>query len=63
MDVIYLLKPTEESIDALLQDHSNPRKPLYSGVHLYFTTRVPDDAMAKIKSCGELLKVRKFNVR
>ena len=46
-DVLYFLEPTAQSVDKMLEDFSS--KPKYAGVHIFFTSRVPDDLISKMK--------------
>ncbi|GMH80660.1 hypothetical protein TrLO_g1447 [Triparma laevis f. longispina] len=60
MDAIYLVK--SESIDDIIKDFENLKKPMYRNVHMFFLTRVPDAGMAKIKAAKNLLKrVKNFS--
>ena len=36
-DAIYLLSPSEESVDRLIQDFQDPSKPAYRDIHVFFT--------------------------
>lgn len=56
LDVIYLMEPTRENVDKLLQDWSITKRPMYGNVYLYFLTRVEDAEMGKIKKCPSLTK-------
>jgi syntaxin-binding protein 1 len=53
---IYLLTPTEESVDQLIEDFSSS-PPLYGdAVFLYFLSALSNDLLQKIKMCPRLLK-------
>jgi len=54
---IYLCRPTEDSIQRIIDDFENPigGKAPYREVHLSFLSRVPDKLVAKIKACKALL--------
>ncbi|GMH84407.1 hypothetical protein TrVE_jg5150 [Triparma verrucosa] len=54
MDGIYLVEP--ESVDLVIKDFENAKKPMYKNVHLFFMTRVSEEGMAKIKAAKNLLK-------
>jgi len=57
MAVIYLIAPTEESIDQVISDWTDPSKQLYANtIFLNFLYRVPDNLVAKIKECRNMLK-------
>jgi syntaxin-binding protein 1 len=36
-DAIYLLSPSEESIEALIKDFQDSAKPAYRNIHVFFT--------------------------
>jgi syntaxin-binding protein 1 len=59
MGAIYFLSPTEDSIDRLIADFTDP---LYgNSVYLYFLGRVPEKLIEKIKACRPLVKrIRAF---
>lgn len=52
-DVLYFLQPTTQSVDRMLDDFSS--KPKYAGVHIYFTSRVPDDLISKMKRSAQFI--------
>lgn len=37
MEGIYLITPSEESVQALMRDFENPNRPLYKAAHVFFT--------------------------
>lgn len=43
MEVIYLVTPTLETINLILRDFADPKKPRYGDVHLFFLSKVPTD--------------------
>eukprot|EP00545_Synedropsis_sp_CCMP1620_P006859 CAMPEP_0119013322 /NCGR_PEP_ID=MMETSP1176-20130426/8390_1 /TAXON_ID=265551 /ORGANISM="Synedropsis recta cf, Strain CCMP1620" /LENGTH=699 /DNA_ID=CAMNT_0006966409 /DNA_START=51 /DNA_END=2150 /DNA_ORIENTATION=+ len=54
MGAIYVLAPTEESVNRLIADFE---KPLYgNSVFLFFLGRIPEKQLEKIKACRPLLK-------
>lgn len=54
MGAIYMLAPTEESVNRLIADFE---KPLYGdSVFLFFLGRIPEKQLEKIKQCRPLLK-------
>lgn len=56
MDAIYVLNPSESSIEHLLDDFERS-KPLYGkAVFLYFLGHLPDDLFNRIKNCKQLIK-------
>ncbi len=52
-DVLYFLQPTVQSVDRMLDDFSS--KPKYAGVHIYFTSRVADDLISKMKRSAQFI--------
>ena len=46
-DVLYFLQPTEASVDLMLNDFAG--KPKYAGVNFFFTSRVADELISKMK--------------
>jgi len=57
MAVIYLIAPTEESINQVINDWTDTSKQLYANtIFLNFLYRVPDKLVAKIKECRNMLK-------
>jgi len=55
---IYLLAPTEDSVDRLVADwEGKSKKPLYGdSVFIFFLGRIPDNCIEKIKACRPLVK-------
>jgi len=49
MDAIYLLSPKSTSIDALIKDFEDVKNPQYGTAHIFFTTRVDDKEITRIK--------------
>ena len=62
MDAIYLMAPTTESANLLLQDFQNDKQSKYGGVHLYFLDTVRGHvAAARYPQCSPwcvLLSIR-----
>lgn len=49
--MIYLVTPTLETINLILRDFANPKKPRYGDVHLFFLSKV------RLKQTRELKRV------
>jgi syntaxin-binding protein 1 len=57
MGAIYILAPTKESIERLLDDYSSKSKVLYGpNVFVYFLGTIPGAYIAQIKQCKQLIK-------
>jgi len=63
MEAIYLISPTEESVNTLISDYKHTNRPQYKAAHVYFTQVIPDtlfkmisksEAAKKIKSLVEV---------
>eukprot|EP00826_Nyctotherus_ovalis_P010610 TRINITY_DN12789_c0_g4_i2.p1 TRINITY_DN12789_c0_g4~~TRINITY_DN12789_c0_g4_i2.p1 ORF type:complete len:386 (+),score=117.67 TRINITY_DN12789_c0_g4_i2:73-1230(+) len=52
---IYLLSPTNESVQRLLADFKDPASPQYGAVHLCFLSPLPSDLLKVIGTCRELV--------
>ena len=44
MEAIYLITPTEKSLELLAKDFENPLNHQYKGAHIFFTEACPDEA-------------------
>ena len=50
--VIYFISPTSKSIDCLIEDFSNIKRPTYNRIYLFFTHRLPEELMDKLVTEG-----------
>jgi len=53
---VYFVTPTPDSVEQILDDFSGS-SPLYPSVHIFFSSRVSSEAVARIKSCAPLMRV------
>jgi hypothetical protein len=61
MEVIYLVTPTLETINLILKDFADPKKPRYGAVHLFFLSKVNDTLMQRLGTAPNFLqRVRTF---
>ncbi|GAB5030940.1 sec1-like family protein [Nannochloropsis oceanica] len=54
MEVIYLVTPTLETINLILKDFSDPKRPRYGAVHLFFLSKVNDTLMQRLGTAPNL---------
>jgi hypothetical protein len=55
MQAVYLLTPTEKSIDLLLEDFPKKQNGHYGAVHLFFSSKLPEELMQKMSLSQELM--------
>eukprot|EP01006_Ploeotia_vitrea_P029690 TRINITY_DN62184_c0_g1_i1.p1 TRINITY_DN62184_c0_g1~~TRINITY_DN62184_c0_g1_i1.p1 ORF type:complete len:654 (+),score=356.19 TRINITY_DN62184_c0_g1_i1:113-2074(+) len=63
MPALYFLEPSDDSIDRLIADFAG-KKPQYSDVHVFFTSRCDDDLMERIgesKVADHIVTLKELN--
>jgi len=61
LDAVYFVSATDATIDQIIADYSNAKKPTYNNAHLFFTTPVTDAQLDRIKKCKKLIaRVKTF---
>lgn len=65
MEAIYLITPTEKSIELLVKDFENPLNHQYKAAHIFFTEACPEDAfnsMCKSISSKFIKTLKEVNI-
>ncbi|EOD21796.1 Sec1, SM superfamily protein [Emiliania huxleyi CCMP1516] len=60
LPALYFLTPSVESLGRLIDDFRNPKAPAYASAHLFFSSRVSDALVAKLKASPAMPRVRSF---
>ena len=56
----YFLTPTIESVNRLIADFRDKKRPMYASCHLYFSSRLPDVLLGKLKASAAIGRVASF---
>eukprot|EP01087_Luapelamoeba_hula_P010389 TRINITY_DN2751_c0_g1_i1.p1 TRINITY_DN2751_c0_g1~~TRINITY_DN2751_c0_g1_i1.p1 ORF type:complete len:596 (+),score=98.55 TRINITY_DN2751_c0_g1_i1:112-1899(+) len=60
IDAIYFLSPCEESVNAMIGDFADKKKPLYNNVHLFFTSRLSEELFKAIQKARVRRRIKTF---
>merc|ERR1712106_396261 len=58
MEAIYLLTPTEESVNTLISDFQSSTSSTYKAAHVYFTEAIPDQLFKSLSRSGAAKKMK-----
>jgi len=58
MEAIYLLTPTEESVQNFINDFKSPNNCLYKAAHVYFTEAIPDQLFKTLSKSGAAKEIK-----
>jgi len=61
LSAVYFIEPTRESVERLVKDFSDAKKPQYSSAHVFFTTKIEKEIMNLISNSKNLIsKLKSF---
>lgn len=60
LPALYFITPSVESVNRLIDDWRDKKRPRYAAAHLYFSSRVSDALVGKIKASAAIAHVRSF---
>ena len=60
LTAVYFITPTVESVNRLIADYRDKKRPMYGSCHLFFTSRLSDALFGKIKASAAIGKVAGF---
>lgn len=64
MEGVYVVSPTEESVELIKRDFKSNSEALYRKVHLFFLQAVPRELMNSLKQCPALIsRIKTFKVQ
>merc|ERR1712106_645782 len=58
MEAIYLLTPTEESVNSFISDFQSSTSSTYKAAHVYFTEAIPDQLFKSLSRSGAAKKMK-----
>ena len=60
LPAIYFITPTVESVNRLIADFRDKKRPMYASCHLFFSSRLPDVLLSKLKASAAISRVAAF---
>jgi len=60
LTAVYFITPTVESVNRFIADYRDKKQPMYGACHLFFTSRLSDALLGKIKASSAIGRVAGF---
>lgn len=55
LEAIYIVSPTEQSVELIAKDFENPQASKYAGAHIFFLSRMGEGAMGRLQASPALV--------